>query len=181
MASFLSYVSEKGLINRSTAQGWRVASTRVLDDLSPAEAADVRLIDVELTFKQFVNRNPGQLSPASLGEYRRRVGTALAEFVTWASDPAAYRPRFLAREARGETSARAERSRAPRSYDSAAGVTQRTPGFSTVNHEGLPLPFPIRPDFLAQVIVPRDLSMQEARRLGAFLLTLAVDFRPGEP
>jgi len=31
---------------------------------------------------------------------------------------------------------------------------------------------------LAQVTVPRDLTVEEAQRMGAFLLTLAVDFRP---
>jgi hypothetical protein len=37
---------------------------------------------------------------------------------------------------------------------------------------------PLRSDFFAQVVVPRDLTAQEAQRLGAFLLTLAVDVSP---
>jgi len=41
------------------------------------------------------------------------------------------------------------------------------------------LSFPIRPGFLAQVLVPADLTVDEARRMGAFLLTLAPEFRPG--
>jgi hypothetical protein len=40
------------------------------------------------------------------------------------------------------------------------------------------LEYPLRPDRSAQVVVPRDLTVDEARRMGAFLLTLAVDFRP---
>lgn len=43
---------------------------------------------------------------------------------------------------------------------------------------GLPLPFPLRPDFVAQLVVPRDLTTAEAKRLGAFLLTLASDYEP---
>jgi hypothetical protein len=39
------------------------------------------------------------------------------------------------------------------------------------------LAYPLRPDLLAQVVVPRDLTVEEARRMGAFLVTLAVDFR----
>jgi hypothetical protein len=42
------------------------------------------------------------------------------------------------------------------------------------------LGYPLRPDLLAQVVVPRDLTLEEARRMGAFLVTLAVDFRPAE-
>ncbi len=40
------------------------------------------------------------------------------------------------------------------------------------------LEYPLRPDLLAQVVIPRDLTVEEARRMGAFLVTLAVDFRP---
>jgi hypothetical protein len=42
----------------------------------------------------------------------------------------------------------------------------------------VPLSYPIREDFLAQLIVPRDITMDEARRLGAFIATLAKDFKP---
>jgi len=40
------------------------------------------------------------------------------------------------------------------------------------------LDFPLRSDLLAQVVVPRDLTVEEAHRMGAFLETLAIDFRP---
>jgi hypothetical protein len=40
------------------------------------------------------------------------------------------------------------------------------------------LEYPLRSDLLAQVVVPRDLTVEEAQRMGAFLLTLAVDFKP---
>jgi hypothetical protein len=33
-------------------------------------------------------------------------------------------------------------------------------------------------DFLAEIVVPRDLKTEEARKLGAFLLTISVDFKP---
>ena len=44
--------------------------------------------------------------------------------------------------------------------------------------DGIALEYPLRPDLLAQVVVPRDLTVEEAHRMGAFLVTLAVDFRP---
>jgi len=39
--------------------------------------------------------------------------------------------------------------------------------------EALALPFPLRPAFLAQVVVPRDMTKDEARRLCAFIASLA--------
>ena len=77
LARFIEYVVAKGLVNPSTAQGWRVATTKVLEELTPGEVADVRQIDVEEAFRAFLHRYPDRLSPASVGEYRRRVGRAI--------------------------------------------------------------------------------------------------------
>ena len=44
--------------------------------------------------------------------------------------------------------------------------------------DGLALEYPLRPGFLAQVVVPPDLTVDEARRMGAFLLTLSPDYKP---
>lgn len=45
---------------------------------------------------------------------------------------------------------------------------------------GLSLSYPLRTDLLAQVVVPRDMSSTEARRLAGFIMTLAIDYAPTE-
>jgi hypothetical protein len=180
LARFIEFVVAKGLVHPATAQGWRVATAKVLEDLTPAEGEDVRKIDVEVTFKGFLNRYPGRLSPASVGEYRRRVGRAIEEFVRWMEDPGSYAFRSPPRAARAETRRRPEGASAP----SQDPDRPRPSGPATVRPGGIALEYPLRPDLLAQVIVPRDLTVEEARRMGAFLVTLAVDFKPfpsGEP
>jgi hypothetical protein len=171
LARFIEYVVAKGLVNHSTAQGWRVATSKVLEELTPAEIADVRRIDVDATFRAFLNRHPGRLSPASVGEYRRRVGRAIEEFVTWMENPAGYGNRAAAWAARNESrpKGRAKAAAAPRAQTAPVPAPPR---------EGLALDYPLRPGFLAQVVVPPDLTVDEARRMGAFLLTLAPDYRP---
>ncbi len=169
LARFIDYVVDKNLVNPSTAQGWRVATTKVLAELTAEERADVRRIDVDATFKQFLNRNPGRLSPASTGEYRRRVGRAIDEFVSWMENPAGYGSRTAAWTAKSESRPRSR----PRPQPAPA------PASESSEHGGVALSFPVRPGFLAQVMVPADLTVDEARRMGAFLLTLAPDFRPG--
>lgn len=168
LARFIEFVVDKGLVHPATAQGWRVSTSKVLEALSGEEAEDVRRIDVETTFRAFLNRNPGRLSPASVGEYRRRVGRAIEEFVRWVGDPGAYSVRPPAR-ARVESRPRVEPAAAERS-----ARTRPPEGAPT----GIALHYPLRPDLLAQVVVPRDLTVEEARRMGAFLVTLAVDFKP---
>lgn len=174
LARFIEYVVEKGLVNPSTAQGWRVATTKVLDALSPAEEEDVRRIDVDATFRQFLNRHPGRLSPASTGEYRRRVGRAIEEFVSWLEDPASYGNRSAAWAARAESGPRTRRTPARSPGPRTESVARGEPASS----EGIALDYPLRAGFLARVVVPRDFTVDEARRMGVFLLTLAPDFRP---
>jgi hypothetical protein len=38
--------------------------------------------------------------------------------------------------------------------------------------------YPLRSDFLAQIVIPRDLNTIEAKRLAGFLLSIAVDHKP---
>lgn len=193
LARFIEFVVDKNLVHPATAQGWRVATSKVLEDLPAAAEADVRQVDVEATFRLFLNRYPGRLSPASVGEYRRRVSRAIEEFVRWVEDPGGYAFKGAQRPARPESRRRLEAAQ------SANGTTART----TANHlaggaprrqgqtsdahpapawpssaEGIALQYPLRADLLAHVVVPRDLTVEEARRMGAFLVTLAVDFKP---
>jgi len=175
LARFIEFVVAKGLVHPATAQGWRVATAKVLEELPAPQTQDVRTIDVEATFKEFLNRYPGRLSPASVGEYRRRVHRAIEEFVRWMADPGSYSFRPQARPAKME---------ARRRLDTGVEAEPVSPRPRPGDHPTLPRPnsmsleYPLRSDLLAQVIVPRDLTVEEAQRMGAFLLTLAVDFRP---
>jgi hypothetical protein len=175
LMKFLDTVVVKGLMNANTAGGLKAACSRIMDDL--ADTDDVRGVDINTAVVRYNNRNPGTLAPNSLAEYQRRVSRAISDFVRWVENPAGFKPRARGttakngRKAEGATDGRAT----PRQE------TSRPVGHSTGSASpsaGLPLSYPLRPDFLAQVVIPRDLTAEEARRLGAFLLTLAADFRP---
>ncbi|HET7468518.1 MAG TPA: hypothetical protein VFJ81_02545 [Gemmatimonadales bacterium] len=174
LARFIEFVVAKGLVHPATAQGWRVATAKVLEELPPAQLQDVRTIDVDATFKEFLNRYPGRLSPASVGEYRRRVHRAIEEFVRWMADPGSYAFRPPARPAKME----ARRRLAPSAELPAPALRPRSGDPALSRPNSMALEYPLRSDLLAQVVVPRDLTVEEAQRMGAFLLTLAVDFKP---
>jgi hypothetical protein len=170
---FLDTVVAKGLMNANTAGGLKAACSRILDDLAATD--DVRGVDVNTAVIRYNNRNPGALSPNSLAEYQRRVSRAISDFVSWVENPANFKPRT--RGASGKNGLKAENA----SKQRAAAAHPDTPihaASPAPTSTGLPLSYPLRPDFLAQVVIPRDLTAEEARRLGAFLLTLAADFRP---
>ncbi len=185
LARFIEFVVAKGLVNPSTAQGWRVATGKVLEELTAEELADVRRIDTESTFRAFLHRHPGRLSPASVGEYRRRVGRAIEEFVRWVDDPGSYGSPGSA-SARGADAAHSRRGRGrgrghiavSQSEPALNGPQAAHPASLPRPRDGLALEYPLRPGFLAHVVVPPDLTVDEARRMGAFLLTLSPDYKP---
>jgi hypothetical protein len=93
-------------------------------------------------------------------------------------DPASYKPRSLnGKPRKSEVKNRSVQPAKATSAISSFGTQGREPPPVSA---GLSLPYPIRSDFLAQVVIPRDLTVEEAKRLGAFLLTLAADFKPGD-
>jgi hypothetical protein len=176
---FLDYVSEQNLIRFETVRGWRVAASKLMSVLSEAEEADIRTIDLDLAVHRVANRDPGSVSPRSLRTYQLRVAIALREFKRWREDPGSYQPRGLD----GLSGAKANGDRIARQGQS---KIISTPTLTSEKHEketthtssGLTLSYPLRVDFLAQVVIPRDLSTIEAKRLGAFLLTIAIDYQP---
>lgn len=174
LLKFLDMVVAKGLMNANTAGGLKAACSKILDDL--AEGDDVRSVDVNTAVVRYNNRNPGALSPNSLNEYQRRVVRAIADFTSWSDDPKAFRPKVKGTSTRNGKKTEPRDNRQTTAPHSEAPTHPGSPTAPT--SAGLPLSYPLRPDFLAQVVIPRDLTAEEARRLGAFLLTLAVDFRP---
>jgi hypothetical protein len=174
LLKFLDTSVAKGMVNANTGAGLKAACVKILDDV--ADDADVRGIEVNTAVIRYNNRNPDVLAPNSLAQYQRRVSRAISDFVRWVENPAAFKMRSRGTpERNGKTGGKAPgKHAAVRAQD--APPAQGIPAITT--SAGLPMSFPLRPDFLAQVVIPRDLTADEARRLGAFLLTLAADFRP---
>jgi hypothetical protein len=170
---FLDFVEEKGLLTKQNSQNWRVATGKILDDMSAAESADVRNLDIDTAFRRFANRTAGKFSPNTLAEYRRRATLAIENFVQYASNPEGYKPLSQAAPRKVTAAVRRPDAQTKTSIDEVR--QSENAGAAT---GGLAMPFPLRSDFLAQIVIPRNLSTDEARRLSAFILTLANDFRP---
>lgn len=45
--------------------------------------------------------------------------------------------------------------------------------YGTATESSLCLPFPLRPDYEVQIVIPRDMTKAEAERLCAFIMALA--------
>jgi hypothetical protein len=174
---FLDYLSKEDLVTFQTVRGWRTSASKLMMDLSEAEDADIRTVDLDLAIRKTINRDSIALSPQSLKTYRRRVSIAIDEFVKYQSDPNGYEPQYLNGQSRtksnGENVLNQEQAKAVKLM-----ATDKQDKETVHVSSGLTLSYPLRSDFLAQIVIPRDLNTTEAKRLAGFLLTIAVDYKP---
>ena len=194
LVKFADYAGDKGLAKPATASAWKTAAQKVFEDLSPPELQDVRGVDLETAFAKFVNKSGRKFSPASLGQYRSRISTLVKEFVKYKESPHSYRPRSsssakkLAQTRLNTSSAKASASTgsdtvrlvetgSSNTRGAIASTTGRAEGAQSAG-AGLTMAYPLRQNFLAQIVLPRDLTTDEAKRLAAFIATLAHDFTP---
>lgn len=183
LIKFLNYIKDKNLVKSRTVDSWISAASNLLSDPSEAECNDVRTVDIDLAVHRAANRPSNTISPSSLRSYRTRTKRAIEEFVNWKSDPASYRPRNFEKLRTPSDSGHISKSK---SKNTSASMQPGSNGDSDGNlangdlsqPSGLNLSYPLRPDFLAQIVIPKDLNQLEAKRLGAFILTLSSDYQP---
>lgn len=177
---FLDIAVSQGLVNQNTAAGWKAASHKVLEDIGLSD--DIRTVDVQTAVLRYNNRHPGELRPASLKEYKRRVSLVIEEFIRYTDDPANYTPRSKSigsSKAAKQPNSKPKKTSAPKNLPPSTRQDEANslPPSSTPQ-AGLAYSYPLRQNFLAQIVLPRDLSAEEALRLSRFIETLALDFKP---
>ncbi|MFN0318484.1 MAG: hypothetical protein ACKVQA_25950 [Burkholderiales bacterium] len=179
---FIETSIQKGRINANTGGGVRAACKKILEQVGADE--DVRQVDLRAEVVQYSNRHPGELSAESLRVYESRVRGVIDSFVQFVTDPTGYKlpgkgatqkPRRAEAVKNGEKQAKAPTTSKPAAETDHHVVTQQMAIRAATTETSLALPFPQRPTFLAQIVIPRNLTKDEARRLAAFIDSLAHD------
>lgn len=173
---FIDFQIGKGLVNVNTGGARKAACNKILEAFGDDD--DLSAVDVRSEVLKFNNRHPGQLSPESLGTYEKRVAATLDEFKKWAANPTGYKGVI----GRGITNGEKKEKKVPPKSMGTTDVTvidqppaPKSMPTSAVTDTSLMMPFPLRPQFLAQIIIPRDLTKDEATRLCAFIQALVVE------
>ncbi len=181
--AFLKKAETTGIYKANTVGGLRAAAIQLLEDIQDNE--DVRAIDVEQTVQRYHNKHPSKLSPASLGEYQRRLRRLLEEFSGFNENPAGYKPKGRVAASnnnkaagKGDQKAQTKQPANKPALSDAVANSVNMVNVSTPLVPMLRLSYPIRDDVLAEIAVPRGMNTEEAKRLCAFVMTLARDFAP---
>lgn len=175
--SFFVMAADKGLMNKNTAVAIRNATSKVLGVLEDHERVDVRSIDRDRVFQRFQNLYGMKYSPESLATYRSRFTTGLDEFITYASDPSAYKPQGR-KSAASKKASKGSAVRAKKPAAKAGGTGKvnldTTPTLISPSSESLMIPIPIRDGALVRVFgIPTDLTIDEANKITAVVKAYA--------
>lgn len=188
LIQFLDMMINNGWVNSATGGAMRTATKKILSVV--ADDANVHEVDVAMALRQYNNLHAGELSPDSLRVYESRVTRAIRQFAEYKADPKNFkpsgRPPTNGKPAKQDNGGKQKAVQvSPVSAVSRGTATRSAATVPNTAHAvdmshaaiatdlNLALPFPLRPNYLAQVVIPRDLTKDEATRLCAFIQALA--------
>lgn len=182
LIQFLDMALSKGLVNTNTGAAWKAAVNKILGDLHDDQ--EVHQLDVHDAVIRYNNRFPGDLTPESLKKYEQRAAMAIEQFVKYKTDPMNFKA--PSRSVKMASNGKDENKKKRLAPDTSKTVAPAARHLSVIGHPptvvagkpadpGLQIPFPLRLDFVAQIHIPRNLSVEEAKRMSVFIQALGHD------
>jgi hypothetical protein len=167
------WVADKGLMPRATALAIRAAASQILKIESDWESLDVRSLNVDGLIGRF--RNVSKVAPGSLATYESRFRSGLSSYLAYLDNPASYQPKGRRPirndnpRSRSKTSEISDQAKAHEDSGPAATGSLQVEAARLVVY-----PFQVRRGVFAELKLPADLTIDEARRLGKFIEAAAL-------
>ena len=162
------WVAEKGIMNKNSADALRVACSHILSTLDNWENVDVNKLDIDDVTKRFENLRARDFKPQTLVAYGKRFRQAVGLFQDYERDPSSWAPNSKS-STKGTRQSKSE-AKPQKPVDP---VEQNKNDIGETN--GLiSYPFPLRPDTIVTLQLPKDLTQEEAERLHTFMQALVV-------
>jgi hypothetical protein len=192
LVDFLDYAIQKGYLKTATGQAMKTAVKEVLSATEGAdgwETVDLTSLDEDDVLRRFETLRAMKFSSGSLSTYKGRYSRAAAMFEDFRASPATWRPSVKQRTRKKGSGVTPSVAPATDRIDSgtpAAPDSVPDPDPALTSHPGhgsaiITYPFPLRQGVLASVELPPDLTRREARRLAAFIESLAIEDEVSEP
>lgn len=182
---FLDYLINKGLVNGNSGGSMKSACEKLFSVLDENEKQSLKGLDVDAAVRRFANKNPGALSPDSLGVYRSRVQKVLSLLDKFNLDPANFKVDSSSRPKAADVPNGSKKPIARREspQNNKEGIEPQAAQREAIREvsnkpDAVTLMFPLRPDFIAQFVIPKELSLREAKKLAAYFELIAVDYEP---
>ena len=165
------WAAEKGIMKKNSALALKTACANVLSVIDDWESIDITSIDIEDAITRFKNIQAKKYKPQSLETYGRRFRNAIESFLEYIQDPGAWKPASRSIQTTNlSTNSKAKKKRSIEKKEDQI-VSQQSSGRGLIDY-----PFPLRDGVTVRLMLPRDITVNEVKRLNAFMSTLAVDF-----
>jgi hypothetical protein len=172
-----TWAATKGLMNSATAASLKSACTKVIGVLDDWESTDVRKIDVDDLILRFQHLHGREFTLSSLETYASRFRKAVQLFNEYVANPAGWRVSARPKKVKVREDARKSSNSNGLEISEpvgAASAVEEKPAHPEIHL--ISYPFPLRRGLTVKLSLPEDLTAIEAKRLSAFLMTLASDF-----
>lgn len=168
------WAAKKGLMNKNSAGSLRAACTQVLSAVDGSASIDIDDLDIDDAITRFNNLKARNFTPKTVKEYGKRFERAVHSFRSYISDPSGWKP------SSSPKSGRKKPQNEPTLQEKTEVTTIPTGGLDTTP-DLISYPFPLRPDRIAHLNLPNDLTADEVQRLNKFMEALVVDFEQASP
>lgn len=179
LLSFLDFAMDKGYLKVPTGQAMKTACKEVLSatEGDDWQQADLSSLDIEDVLQRFETLRAMKFSSGSLNTYKSRFKKSVRIFDEFRANPSGWRP-----DVRQRTRRSVDGKMAAPADNGAPVSASRPPEPSSHSASNMiTYPFPLRDGVLASLQLPADLTRREAKRLSAFIDSLAVEDQPALP
>jgi hypothetical protein len=180
LLEFLNWAGRTEQMNEITARAWAASTRQVLGVYSAPGSLDVRTLDVEELLDRFEALHRLDYTPGSMTTYKSRFRQAVAAYLAWLdNEPWQPASRGGRRKRSDKTGAASAVPPKPPAQDTTGGVGADVPA---PDHGSAPrllnYTVPLRPNLMVTMSLPVDLSTADAKRIAAFVQSLAFDHDP---
>jgi hypothetical protein len=173
LIAFLKKLGDDGDLKSNTANSLKASATQVLTVLPDWQTLDMRGLNVDDTFRKFVNKRSAEFKGDSLEAYKRRFTQVVKKFLEYADDPVKFKWQSEGASTKRDNNKKTSKNLTEKVATDAEPATERAP--APVISGLVEYPFPLREGRPVYLRLPMDLKLAEVARLNNYLKTLAVD------
>jgi len=179
---YLDNLIEKGKASKGAIVPLKVSFAKVVKtiDGDTWQDTEVKSIDVEDYMARFANLTIGKYAPESLTVYKSRVNKAISWYLQFLDKPG-WTPDVQKRNRAPKLEGKSLKSNAPRtnisvtSSQTPSDDSQQTLPQVTDASNRILYPYPLSDGQLVHISLPLKLSQKDAKRIGVFIESIAIE------
>jgi hypothetical protein len=175
--AFFDYLINRKEMVETTAVALRTGSKNVLGVEDDLAALDLRTANVDEIVRRWRNHSRGKMKDRSIEQYEQRFRQSVEMYRKWLNDDPEWLGSRRAKAAPSSTNGGPRRTArataptaAPSESRSEAAALDEPPVAGMISY-----PLPLRPGLQARLLLPEDLTRNEAKRVMNFVNALAFD------